>query len=133
MNFQNLRPSFFTRFKSTGFLSNNLILGLLVVLFCYYGCGTARNTNYMDLNELKVLSEPPPRRPRLSEFGDIPQVRTYVKFMQKLENKEPLSLNEVMEFLAADSYLYPSQDNAALLKRLEVIAAEKAKKGGSTD
>ena len=130
MNFQNRHHSFFTGFKPIGFLSNNLILGMLVVLCCCYGCGTARNTNYMDLNELKALSEPPPRRPRLSEFGDIPQVRTYVRFMQKLENREPLSVNEVIEFLTAASYLYPSQDKAETLKKLET---EKKKNEGSRD
>ena len=121
MHFQNLRHSFLGGFKPIVFLSNKLILGMLVILFCSYGCGTARNTSYMDLNELKALSEPPARRPRISEFGDIPQVRTYVTFMQKLENREPLSVNEVIEFLAADLYLYPSEAKAESLKRLEAI------------
>ncbi len=62
----------------------------------------------------------------VGRFADIPQVHTFVELDQRRNQ------NELIEFLAADSYLYPSQNKTELLKRLQVIAAEKAKKEGNT-
>lgn len=119
-----------------------LLLGMFIVIICLSGCGggrvteAARNTSSIDLNELNALFEPPNRRAvspategfflnsLISEFGDIPQVRTYVTLMQKHGNREPLSINEVIALLTANLYLYPSEAKAEVVKTLE---AEKAK------
>lgn len=133
MNFQNLCTSFSFQFKPIEFLSNTLILGMLVVLFCCYGCGTARNTNYMDLNELHEtlqLRHAPTKRPLasrqelISHFGDTPQVQTYLGLREKIlegELDEKLTLDEFIDYLTVLVYLYPSESTAELLERLKTM------------
>lgn len=136
MNFQNLHHSFSFRVKPIGSLSNTAMFGILVILLCFYGCGTARNTNYMDLNELNEtfqLRHSPTKRPPaslqglISHFGDIPQVHAYLTLREKMEKilegelDEKLTLAEFIDYLTAEVYLYPSESTAELLERLNVM------------
>lgn len=147
MNFQNLRHSFFCGFKSIDSLSYKPILGFLVMLLWFCGCGTTRNRSYMDLNELNEtfqLSDSSARslsasvesrlaednfffNSLISEFGDIPQVHTYYTLQQKIArmgdevpDKRP-TLDDIVAYLTADLYLYPSESKAESLKELEGI------------
>ena len=51
--------------------------------------------------------------------------------MQKFENRDPLSINEIIVLLAADLYLYPSEAKAGTLKKLE--AKKRKMKAAGTD
>lgn len=105
----------FAAWFSSAALVSFFFIGMVIAIICLSGCsggrsaGAAQNTSSIDLNGLNSLSGLPDRRAGtpvtgdfflnslISEFGDIPQVRTYVTLMKKLGNKEPLSINEVIE------------------------------------
>ena len=69
-------------------------------------------------NPLKDDPEnPSPHNPLVKKFGDIPEVRTYIRFEQKL-HKEGLTLDELIELRKAEVHLYPSDAGKAGLKEL---------------
>ncbi|MYC77867.1 hypothetical protein F4X10_19045 [Candidatus Poribacteria bacterium] len=136
MNFQHPRPSFFYRFKPIVSLSDRAMLVMIVMLFCCYGCGVTQNTDNMALGELNELLELDTftRKSRPSavkgpftldslirQLGDTPQVHTYYTVTKKIIDGEPLTLDEVVAFLAADFYLFPSESKAKGLKSLEAM------------
>lgn len=141
-----LNGPFGARSPHTAFVSLLLIASIITIL-SLSGCGGGRvpeatqNTNSIDLNELEGLFELPDRllgspvtrdfflNSLINEFGDIPQVRTYVALLQKLGNREHLSVDEIIALLAADLYLYPSENKANVVKTLE-DAKEKVEAAG---
>ena len=60
---------------------------------------------------------PSPHNPLVKKFGDIPEVRTYIRLQQKLHNVG-LTLDESIELKKADVHLYPSDAGKAGLKDL---------------
>lgn len=60
---------------------------------------------------------PSPHNPLVRKFGDIPEVRTYIRLQQKLHNVG-LTLDESIELKKAEVHLYPSDAGKAGLKDL---------------
>ena len=59
---------------------------------------------------------PSPHNPLVRKFGDIPEVRTYIRLQQKLHDTG-LTLDEAIELYTAEVHLYPSDTTKANLKR----------------
>ncbi len=60
---------------------------------------------------------PSPHNPLIKEFGDTPEVRTYIRLKQKLGRGIGLNIDEAIELYTAEAYLYPSDATKANLKR----------------
>ncbi|MCG9133511.1 hypothetical protein J5I95_17710 [Candidatus Poribacteria bacterium] len=52
---------------------------------------------------------PSPHNPLVKKFGDIPQVRTYIRLQRKYLSGKPLTIDEAIDLFAADLHLYPRQ------------------------
>ena len=59
---------------------------------------------------------PSPHNPLVRKFGDIPEVRTYIRLQQKFLYGIGLNVNEVIELYTVEAYLYPSLEAKARLK-----------------
>ena len=62
---------------------------------------------------------PSPHNPLVKKFGDIPEVRTYIRFKQKLGSGIGLNIDEAIELYTAEVHLYPTPVAKAMLKSLE--------------
>ena len=60
---------------------------------------------------------PSPHNPLIRKFGDIPEVRTYIRLKQKFYSGIGLNIDEAIELYTAEAYLYPSDATKANLKR----------------
>ena len=60
---------------------------------------------------------PSPHNPLIRKFGDIPEVRTYMRLKQKFLYGIGLNVDEAIELYTAEAYLYPSDATKANLKR----------------
>jgi len=60
---------------------------------------------------------PSPHNPLVKKFGDIPEVRTYIRLNQKFRHGIGLTVDEAIAFYTAEDYLYPSPEAKAALKR----------------
>ena len=60
---------------------------------------------------------PSPHNPLVRKFGDIPEVRTYIRLKQKLYSGIGLNIDEAIELYAAEAHLYPSDATKANLKK----------------
>ena len=70
---------------------------------------------------------PSPHNPLVKKFGDIPQVRTYIRLQRKYLSGKPLTIDEAIDLFTADLYLYPRQQRTKnwlnyLKKRKKVLA-----------
>ena len=52
---------------------------------------------------------PSPHNPLVKKFGDIPQVRTYIRLQRKYLSGKPLTIDEAIDLFTADLHLYPRQ------------------------
>ena len=62
---------------------------------------------------------PSPHNPLVKKFGDIPQVRTYIRLQRKYLSGKPLTIDEAIDLFTADLYLYSHQSTKARLKYLK--------------
>ena len=62
---------------------------------------------------------PSPYNPLVKKFGDIPEVRTYIRLKQKLGSGIGLNIDEAIELYTAEVHLYPTPVAKAMLKSLE--------------
>ena len=60
-----------------------------------------------------------PYNPLVKKYGDIPEVRTYIRYYQKLYSGTPLTVDEAIAFYSADLYLYPYAPTEEILKTLK--------------
>ena len=60
---------------------------------------------------------PSPHNPLVRKFGDIPEVRTYIRLKRKLGLGHGLNIDEAIELYTAEYHLYPSDATKANLKR----------------
>ena len=60
---------------------------------------------------------PSPHNPLIRKFGDIPEVRTYMRLKQKFYSGIGFNIDEAIELYTAEAYLYPSDATKASLKR----------------
>lgn len=59
---------------------------------------------------------PSPHNLLVKKFGDIPEVRTYIRLNQKLGRGMGLNIDEAIQLYTAEAYLYPSPATKANLK-----------------
>ena len=57
-----------------------------------------------------------PHNPFVKKFGDIPEVRTYIRLKQKFLYGIGLNVDEAIELYTAEAHLYPSLEAKARLK-----------------
>lgn len=62
---------------------------------------------------------PSPHNPLIKKFGDIPQVRTYMRLQRKYLSGIPLTIDEAIELHTVDFHLYPHPSTEARLKYLK--------------
>ena len=62
---------------------------------------------------------PSPHNPLVKKFGDIPQVRTYIRLQRKYLSGKPLTIDEAIDLLAAEHHLYQWQKTKSLLQYLK--------------
>ena len=62
---------------------------------------------------------PSPHNPLIKKFGDIPQVRTYMRLERKYLSGTSLTIDEAIELHTVDLYLYPHPSTEARLKYLK--------------
>lgn len=62
---------------------------------------------------------PSPHNPLIKKFGDIPQVRTYMRLQRKYLSGTSLTIDEAIELHIVDLYLYPHPSTEARLKYLK--------------
>ena len=62
---------------------------------------------------------PSPHNPLVKKFGDIPQVRTYIRLQRKYLTGKPLTIDEAIDLLAAEQHLYQWQTTKARLRHLK--------------
>lgn len=60
--------------------------------------------------------DPSPRNPLVKKFGDIPEVRTYIRLKHKFLYGIGLNVDEAIELYTAEAHLYPSLEAKARLK-----------------
>lgn len=73
---------------------------------------------------------PSPHNPLVKKFGDIPQVRTYIRLQRKYLSGKPLTIDEAIDLFTADLYLYPRQQRTKnQLNYLKKRKQELAKRG----
>ena len=59
---------------------------------------------------------PSPHNPLVKKFGDIPQVRTYIRLQRKYLSGKPLTIDEAIDLHAAEHHLYQWQPTKARLQ-----------------
>ena len=64
-------------------------------------------------------NNPSPHNPLVKKFGDIPEVRTYIRLKQKFLSGIGLSIDEAIELYTAEAFLYPSDATKSELKKVE--------------
>jgi hypothetical protein len=126
------------------------LLGIFMLTLLLSGCGprhvneTVQNTSSLDtrdskepfvlVNPLKDDPEnPSPHNPLIKRFGDIPQVRTYMRLHQKILSGTPLTRDEAIDFFSAEFHLYQSPSTAEALKRQKESKKRDEKFGFSAD
>lgn len=118
-----------------------VILGVLLLISLMSGCSVkpvetpVENTvAASDKGEQKPVKEdfiigfhpfkddpdnPSPHNPLVRKFGDIPEVRTYIRYKQKLEYGPGLNINEAVELYRAEYHLYRTSEAKRSLKAME--------------
>ncbi len=62
---------------------------------------------------------PSPHNPLVRKFGDIPEVRTYIRLKQKFGRGIGLNIDEAIELYTAEVRLYPTEEAKAALKEFQ--------------
>ena len=62
---------------------------------------------------------PSPHNPLVKRFGNNPQVRTYIRLQRKYLSGKPLTIDEAIDLLTAELYLYSWQVTKTRLKYLK--------------
>ena len=125
------------------------LLGIFMLTILLSGCGarhvnrTVQNTSFdtQDSKEPFILvnpfkdnpDDPSPHNPLIKKFGDIPQVRTYMRLQQKMLSGTPLTRDEVIVLFTAEFHLYQSPSTAEALKREKESKKRDKKLGFSSD
>ena len=114
----------------------NTLLGFLILIALLSGC-SARHVNAPlentttapdkqespDVALVNPLTDDPdnpsPQNPLIKKFGDVPEVRTYLRLKQKLGRGIGLTIDEAIELYTAEVHLYPTPAAKEMLKDLK--------------
>ncbi len=114
----------------------NTLLGFFILITLLSGCSgrhvnePLQNTTAVpdkqespDIVLVNPLTDDPnnpsPHNPLIKEFGDVPEVRTYLRLTQKLGRGIGLSIDEAIELYTAEVHLYPTPAAREMLKDLK--------------
>ncbi|RKU18929.1 hypothetical protein C6500_12210 [Candidatus Poribacteria bacterium] len=114
----------------------NILLGFLILITLLSGCSTKHideprqspipvpdKQESPDVALVNPLTDnpdnPSPHNPLIKKFGDVPEVRTYLRLKQKLERGIGLSIDEAIELYTAEVHLYPTPAAKEMLKDLK--------------
>ena len=114
----------------------NTLLGFLILITLLSGCSAKHideplqsRTPVPDKQESPDVAlvnpltddpgNPSPHNPLIKKFGDVPEVRTYLRLKQKLGRGIGLNVNEAIELYTAEVHLYPTPDAEEMLKDLK--------------
>lgn len=120
----------------------NTLLGFFVIITVLSGCGARSiNTPAQSAKEPFVLfnpltddpDNPSPHNPLIKKYGDIPEVRTYIRYYQKFRSGTPLTVDEAIAFRTADLYLYPYAPTEEILEALKSTKKRHEALGFSAD
>ena len=112
----------------------NTLLGFLILITLLSGCSAKHLDEPLqsptpvpdkqkspDVARVNPLTDDPdnpsPHNPFVKKFGDIPEVRTYIRLQQKFLYGIGLSVDEAIELYTAEVHLYPSDATKSNLKR----------------
>ena len=114
----------------------NTLLGFLILITLLSGC-SGRHVNELRQNTTAVPDKqefpdvavvnpladdpdnPSPHNPLIKEFGNVPEVRTYLRLKQKLGRGIGLNIDEAIELYTAEVHLYPTPAAKEMLKDLK--------------
>lgn len=120
----------------------NILLGFFILITVLSGCGARNiNTPAESAEELFVLvnpfkddpDNPSLHNPFIKKYGDIPEVRTFLRLKQKLGSGTPLTVDEAIELYTADLYLTRSRATETILKSLRKTKQRHERLGFSAD
>ena len=113
-----------------------LSLGFLILIILLSGCSVRHideplqsptpvpdKQESRDVARVNPLTDDPdnpsPHNPLIKAFGDVPEVRTYLRLKQKLGRGIGLSIDEAIELYTAEVRLYPTPAAKEMLKVLK--------------
>ena len=73
---------------------------------------------YTNLCQNRLTEKRRKTKELVKKFGDIPQVRTFIRLQRKYLSRKPLIIDEAIALLAADLYLYQHKSTEEHLKYL---------------
>ena len=109
-------------------MSMKTLLGFFILITLLSGCSVRRvdeplqNTTTVTDKQESADAAPltaDPDNPLIKEFGDIPEVRTYIRLQKKLERGTGLTIDEAIELYTAQVHLYPTPAAKETLKDLK--------------
>ena len=109
-------------------MSMKTLLGFFTLIILLSGCNVRhvneplQNTTTVPNKQETVDADSlttDPDHPLIKEFGDIPEVRTYIRLQQKLERGTGLTIDEGIELYTAQVHLYPTPAAKETLKDLK--------------
>ncbi|MCY3722279.1 MAG: hypothetical protein OXG97_08680 [Candidatus Poribacteria bacterium] len=112
------------------------LLGCFLISFLLSGCSvrhvevplqnTITTPNKQELPDFVIVhpltddpDNPSPHNPLIKKFGDIPEVRTYLRLKQKLGRGIELNIDEAIELYTAEVHLYSTPSTKDMLKNLK--------------
>ena len=99
------------------------LLGFSMLIILLSGCSArhidAPPQHTTTLPDKQVSADTNADDPLIKEFGDIPEVRTYIRLQKKLGQGIGLTIDEAIEFYTAQVYLYPTPTAKETLKDLK--------------
>ena len=109
----------------------NSLLGFFMLVTVLSGCSVRhvdeplQNTTTVPDKQESVASDTltaDPDHPLIKEFGDIPEVRTYIRLQKKLRRGSGLTIDEAIELYTVEAHLYPSLEAKARLMLIDLKA-----------
>ena len=110
-------------------MSMKTLLGFFILITLLSGCGVRhvdaplQNTTTVSNKQQKSVETNPltadPDHPLIKEFGDSPEIRTYIRLQQKLRRGTGLTIDEAIELYTVEVRLYPTTAAKEMLKDLK--------------
>ncbi|MDE0423303.1 MAG: hypothetical protein OXN25_00385 [Candidatus Poribacteria bacterium] len=118
----------------------NIFLGSFLLIIMFFGCSVKpveeplQETRLVDDDKQAPPKEdfipgfhpfmddpdsPSPHNPLIKKFGDIPEVRTYIRLQQKFRRGPGLTVDEAIALYTAEVFLYDTSEAKRSLKQFK--------------
>ncbi|MDE0555289.1 MAG: hypothetical protein OXI24_13790 [Candidatus Poribacteria bacterium] len=117
----------------------NAFLGSLLLIVMFFGCSAKHVKEPLQETRLTGDKEVPPKEdfipgfhpfnddpdnpsphnPLVKKFGDIPEVRTYIRLQQKFRSGPGLTIDEAIALYTAEVFLYGTAEAKRSLKQFK--------------